>query len=121
MVAGSLVAAWQLSIGFTLGLPLAYLLAAGALIAAIVWWRRGRPRLDRGLAIATVAGAILFAVAGFALSRPYTEVADSHSGARRTPSTVEAYSGPPWIFLVAPEENLVWGGGDRAAPRRALQ
>ena len=45
VVAGSLVAAWQLSIGFTLGLPLAYLLAAGALIAAIVWWRRGRPRL----------------------------------------------------------------------------
>ena len=116
VVAGSLAAAWQLSIGFTLGLPLAYLLAAGALVAAIVWWRRGRPRLDRGLAIATVAGAILFAVAGFALSRPYTEVADSHSGARRTPSTVEAYSGPPWIFLVAPEENLVWG--EAAEPLR---
>jgi hypothetical protein len=110
VVAGSLVAAWQLSIGFTLGLPLAYLLAAGALVAAIVWWRRGRHPVDRGLAIATVASAILFAAAGFALSRPYVHVADTHSGARRTPATVEAYSGPPWIFLVAPEENLVWGG-----------
>jgi len=110
VVAGSLVAAWQLSIGFSLGLPLAYLLAAGALVAAIVWWRRGRHPVDRGLAIATVAGAILFAAAGFALSRPYVHVADTHSGARRTPATVEAYSGPPWIFLVAPEENLVWGG-----------
>jgi len=110
VVAGSVVAAWQLSISFSLGLPFAYLLAASALIAAIVWWRRGRPRVDRGLAIATVAGAILFAAAGFALSRPYVRVADTHSGARRTPTTVEAYSGPPWIFLVAPEENLVWGG-----------
>ncbi|HEY7150661.1 MAG TPA: hypothetical protein VH391_03180 [Solirubrobacterales bacterium] len=109
VVAGAAVAAWQLSIGFTLGLPFAYLLAAGALGAAIVWWRRGRPRIDRGLAISTVAGAILFAAAGFALSRPYVDVADTHSGARRTPTTVEAYSGPPWIFLVAPEENLVWG------------
>jgi hypothetical protein len=110
IVAGGAVAAWQLSLGFTLGLPLAYLFAAGLLVAAIVWWRRGRPRVDRGRAIATVAGAILFAAAAFALSRPYVHVADTHSGARRTPTTVEAYSGPPWIFLVAPEENLVWGG-----------
>jgi hypothetical protein len=110
VVAGAAVAAWQLSIGFTLGLPLAYLLVAGALIAGIVWWRRGRPSVDRGLAIATVAGAILFAAVGFALSRPYVHVADTHSGARRTPATVEAYSGPPWVFLVAPEENVVWGG-----------
>ena len=61
-VAGWLVAAWQLSIGFTLGLPFAYLLAAVAVdrgdrLAAAT----GRPRLDRGLAIATVAGAVLFA------------------------------------------------------------
>ena len=78
--------------------------------------RRGRPSLDRGLALATVAAALLFAAAGFALSRPYLRVADAHPGARRTPATVEAYSGPPWIFLVAPEENLVWGGA--TAPLR---
>ena len=110
VVAGSVVAAWQLSISFT-PRPAVRLPACGEradrgdrLVAA------RSPRLDRGLAIATVAGAILFAAAGFALSRPYVRVADTHSGARRTPTTVEAYSGPPWIFLVAPEENLVWGG-----------
>ena len=43
VVAGWAVAAWQLSIGFTLGLPLAYLLATIWLIAAIVWVREGRP------------------------------------------------------------------------------
>jgi hypothetical protein len=116
VVAGSLVAAWQLTIGFSLGLPLAYLVLAGGVIGAIVWVRRGRPSLDRGLAVATVAGAIIFAGAGLALSRPYIEVADEHPAARRTPATVEAYSGPPWIFLVAPEENLVWGGA--TAPLR---
>jgi hypothetical protein len=116
VVAGSAVAAWQLSIGFTLGLPFAYLLAAVAAIGAIVWLRRGRPRLDRGLALATVAGAVLFAAVGFALSRPYLRVADAHPAARRTPATVEAYSGPPWIFLVAPDENLIWGGA--TAPLR---
>ena len=116
VVAGSAVAAWQLSIGFTLGLPFAYLLAAVAAIGAVVWLRRGRPRLNRGLALATVAGAVLFAAVGFALSRPYLRVADAHPAARRTPATVEAYSGPPWIFLVAPDENLIWGGA--TAPLR---
>jgi hypothetical protein len=116
VIAGSAVAAWQLSIGFTLGLPFAYLLAALAAIGAIVWLRRGRPRLDRGLVLATVAGAVLIAAVGFALSRPYLRVADAHPAARRTPATVEAYSGPLRIFLVAPDENLIWGGA--TAPLR---
>jgi hypothetical protein len=108
--AAFIVAAWQLSIGFTLGLPLAYLLTAIGAIGAIVWLRRGRPPLDRRLAVATVAGALILASAGFALSRPYVRVVDAHPDARREPAEVEAYSGPPWVFLVAPEENLVWGG-----------
>ena len=41
--AGWAVAAWQFSLGFTLGLQLAYLLAVLALVALVVWWRRGRP------------------------------------------------------------------------------
>jgi len=110
VVAGWAVAAWQLSVGFTLGLPLGYLLATVWLIAAIVWVRRGRPPFDRGLAIATVAGVAIFVAAGLVLSRPYVRVADAHPGAHRTPADVEAFSGPPWIFLVAPDENFVWGG-----------
>jgi hypothetical protein len=116
VIAGSLVAVWQLSIGFTLGLPFAYLLVALGAIAAIAWMRSRRRPVGRGLALATVAGALLFAGAGFALSRPYVRVADEHPGARRTPAVVEAYSGPPWIFLVAPEESLVWG--EATAPLR---
>jgi hypothetical protein len=110
VIAGFAVATWQLSLGFTLGLPLAYLLAALGVIAAIAWWRRGRPSLDRRLGAATVCGALLFCAVGFGLSRPYVAVADAHHGARRHLADIEDYSGPPWIFLAAPEENLVWGG-----------
>jgi hypothetical protein len=109
VVAGWLVAAWQLSIGFTLGLPFGYLLAALCLIAAAIWLRRGRPPVDRRLAIATIAGGAAFLVAGLLLAQPYLRVAADHPGAERPPSTVEAYSGPPSVFLVAPDENLVWG------------
>jgi hypothetical protein len=109
VLAGWVVATWQLLLGFTLGLPLAYLLVALWLVAAVVWWRRGRPRLDRSLTVAAVAGAVLFVGAGFALSRPYVHVADAHPNARRSPADVEAFSAPPWAYLAAPEENLAWG------------
>src|SRR5437763_1322346 len=60
VVAGGAVAALQLSLGLTLGLQLSYLLAALAAIPAVVWWRRGGPRLVRSGVIATLAGATLF-------------------------------------------------------------
>lgn len=43
VLAGWLVSAWQISLGFTLGLQFAYLLAVLALIA-VVWWWRNRPQ-----------------------------------------------------------------------------
>lgn len=48
LLAGWLVSAWQISLGFTLGLQYAYLLLVLALIAAVWWWRehsgsRGEP------------------------------------------------------------------------------
>jgi hypothetical protein len=110
------VATWQLLLGFTLGLPLAYLLVALYLVGAVVWWRRGRPPIPRGLAIATVVGALLFVGSGLALSRPYLHVADAHPNAKRTPEDVEAFAAPPWAYLVAPDENLVWG--DATGPLR---
>jgi hypothetical protein len=109
VLAGWVVATWQLLLSFTLGLPLAYLLLALWLIAAVVWWRRGRPRLDRSLTVAAIAGAVLFVGAGFAISRPYVHVADAHPDARRSTADVEAFSAPPWAYLVAPDENVVWG------------
>jgi len=39
VIAGWLVSAWQISLGFTLGVQYAYLLAVLALIALVYWWR----------------------------------------------------------------------------------
>ncbi len=39
VLAGWLVSAWQISLGFTLGLQYAYLLAVLALIVLVCWWR----------------------------------------------------------------------------------
>ena len=43
LIAAALVAAWQVSIGFAIGLPFTYLLALLVAIGAVVWWRRGTP------------------------------------------------------------------------------
>jgi hypothetical protein len=109
VLAGFAVATWQLSLGFTLGLPLAYLLAALGVIAAIVWLIRGRPAPDRRLLVATAIGAALFIAAAAVISRPYFRVADEHPKATRGPAEVESYSGPNSVFLAAPDENPVWG------------
>jgi hypothetical protein len=109
VVTGFAVAAWQLSLGFTLGLPLAYLLGVLGLIAAVWWLRAGRPGLPRPLVVATVVGAAIFAGTAAVISQPYMRVADEHPNIRRTPEVVASYSGPPAMFLVAPEENSVWG------------
>jgi len=47
VLAGWLVSAWQVSLGFTLGLQYCYLLAVLALLALVYWWR-GRLTLSDG-------------------------------------------------------------------------
>ncbi len=110
VVAGWTMAAWQLAIGFSLGLQLAYLLGVLGTGWALWWWRRRpRPRLDWRLASATAAGVLTFAASAVVLARPYLRVIDDHPEARRSAATVADYSGPVWELLVAPGENLVWG------------
>ncbi len=109
VVAGWAIAAWQLTIGFTIGLPMSHLIGLLALIAAVVWWRRGRPALPRRLVVATVAGFLLFTTTAVVIGRPYLRVADDHPQAHRSPETVEDFSGPIDVFAVAPAENQIWG------------
>jgi hypothetical protein len=127
VVAGFCVAAWQLSLGFTLGIPLAYLIATLGLIAAVVWWRRGRPPLPRRLVVATLIGGLIFGGTALVTARPYMRVLDDQPNARRTPDRVENFSGGPDEFLIAPDENTIWGGitapirdGVRSIPEKTL-
>jgi len=103
------VAAWQVSIGFALGLPFAYALAGGIAIAALVWWRRGRPPVERGMLVAGAAGALLFTVVTALIAAPHIRIADRHPEAIRTPEVVESFSEGPRALTVASPENAVWG------------
>jgi hypothetical protein len=109
VLAGWAVTAWQLALGFTLGLQLAYLLAVLAGIAVVVWLRRGRPPLARSLAVTTGIGLVLCAgVAGYQ-ARPVLQVAHDYPEAHRTQKEIKFYSAPPKAFLSAPAEDRLWG------------
>lgn len=116
ILAGWLVATWHFALGFTLGLILLYLLAAGGLAVAVAWWRRGRPRPPRAVVVASVAGMLCFALVAGLLARPYVRVLDAHPEAERTIENVAAFSGPPYEFLVAARSSRVWGAA--TAPLR---
>lgn len=109
LVAAWAVAAWQLSIGFAIGLPFAYLLALLIAIGAVVWWRAGRPELDRRLLAGGAIGGVLFLIVTGLIAAPYLRVADEHPEATRPPSTVEEFSGPLSAFVLNSDENWVWG------------
>jgi hypothetical protein len=109
LVAGWLVAAWQMSLGFTLGLQFAYLLALLALIAAVWWWRAKRPALPRNLVAITCIGVALCGAISVYQARPYLKVAQEYPTAKRTLKEVKNYSSGPWAFLAASSENRVWG------------
>ncbi len=109
ILAGWLVAAWQFSLGFTLGLPFSYLIAAATLAVAVLWWRRGRPRPPRRVLVATASGMLCFAIVAGLLARPYLRVLHDHPEARRTLAEVAAFSGPVQEFAAASEDSRVWG------------
>jgi hypothetical protein len=110
VLAGWLVSAWQVSLGFTLGLQYTYLLAVIALVALAQWWRAGRPPPPRRLVAMTCIGvAVLGAVAVYQ-ARPYLQVAHDYPTAKRTIREVEVYSAGPAALVAASSENRVWGG-----------
>lgn len=116
LLSGWAVAAWQLSLGWTLGLQLAYLLAAMVTVAAVLWWRADpRPAIPRRVLAALAGGALLFAATGGMIARPYLRVADAHPEAHRGAGTVAYYSGGPRLFLAASADSLVWGKATAAA------
>jgi hypothetical protein len=116
IVAGWLVAAWQFSLGFSLGLPVFYLLGGATLVVAVMWWRRGRPPPPRAVLVATAAGMLCFALVAGLLARPYLRILADHPEAERSISSVSSFSGPPYEFLVASEDSRVWGAA--TAPLR---
>lgn len=115
VLAGWLVAAWQISLGFTLGLQLAYLMAVLGLITVYWGWRAygralGRTLLaQRALVLITCLGVALCGVVTVYEARPYLKVASEYPTAKRTLREVKNYSSGPWALISASSENRVWG------------
>ena len=108
VLAGWAVAAWQVSLGFSLGIQFAYLLAL-LFAGLVVWaWRR-RVRPPRRVLVATVVGGALLVATAYVLARPYLQVAEDHPEAERTKATLVRASGPPAMYLAAPGANTIWG------------
>jgi len=59
-VAGWLVAGWQVSLGFGLGIWFCYLILVLAIAWAVHWQRSGRPAIERDVLIGNVIGMGLF-------------------------------------------------------------
>ncbi|WP_422750888.1 hypothetical protein [Micromonospora sp. WMMD1219] len=111
--AGWLVAAWQLSLGFGIGLPFAYMLAGTGVVSVVLWFvrrRRVKRPFGRRLFLADVFGGLAFAAVGAALAVPYFKVAELHPNAERTLGDIGLYSPPASGFFTAPAESRVWGG-----------
>ncbi|MFI7647825.1 hypothetical protein ACIBTZ_17350 [Micromonospora sp. NPDC049460] len=121
---GWLVAAWQLSLGFGIGLPFAYFLGGAVVVAAVTWyvrrtwfWAVKRP-FGRRLLAADLVGGLLFAGVGALLAVPYFTVKEQHPQAERTVADIGIFSPPASGFFTAPAESRIWGElheGARAA------
>ncbi|HWG08069.1 MAG TPA: hypothetical protein VN672_03575 [Solirubrobacteraceae bacterium] len=109
VIAGWLVSAWQISLGFTLGLQFAYLLAVLAVLAALWWLLAGRPSLRRDLIAITCIGMLIVGAVTVYEARPYVKVSHEYPTAKRTIREVENYSAGPAAWLSASSENRVWG------------
>lgn len=109
---GWATATWQLSLGFGLGLQLAYLLAlctAVAGIRALVRAQRGAGWPSRRLLLADGLGLVLFLGAGILLAQPYLQAVEDHPESRRPVAEVDFYSPTASAFLTAPADSWAWG------------
>ena len=110
VLGGWLVTAWQVSLGFTLGVQLVYTIAAIGLVAGVYWFRRGRPELGRRVTAASVAGLCVLALVTFVMARPFLRVVDEHPEATRTPDLLAFFSPPVRGFLAASQDSFLWSG-----------
>jgi hypothetical protein len=122
ILAGWLVAAWQLTLGFGIGLPFMYVLLLICVATPIVWFIRrpfaGKRPFGFKLIFANIGGGLLFATVGLLMALPYLKVVELHPNAERSPQEVAQFSSPLRGFFTAPAESWLWG--ERHAEARAL-
>ncbi|GAB1643904.1 hypothetical protein KRMM14A1259_43270 [Krasilnikovia sp. MM14-A1259] len=120
-VAGWLLSAWQISLGFALGLPYAYVLALLLVVGLVAvpirrLRRRGQgPVLGWRLLVTDLPGTLLVAGVGVLIALPYLHARDTGSAA----GEVRFFSPPVHSLLIGPAESRIWGAA-HAVPRASL-
>ncbi len=104
VVAGWLLAAWQVSIGWAIGLPFVYVMGLVGIVIAICTWRLGRRMI-----VANAVGAVAFLAITYWLVVPFLRVRSEY-GFKRTWHEVEVFSPPLNALWTAPYETRVWLG-----------
>jgi hypothetical protein len=115
IICGWLVAGWQVSLGFGLGIYFCYLIALLAAFTSVEWLRRGRPRPSRPVLLGTIIGGLAFAVIVIACVAPYLEVLHRYPDAPRSRAEVAFFSPPLKGFLSADGQSRVWGAATASA------
>jgi hypothetical protein len=123
--AGWAVAAWQVTLGFGIGLAFVYVMLAGFVVAsgrygyACFRSRRVRPANPR-LFWANLGGAAVFGAVTVLMSLPYVQVAHLHPDNARTIGYIALFSPHLTDLGVAPKGSWLWGSlgaGARASMR----
>ncbi|MET0237559.1 MAG: hypothetical protein ABW224_23130 [Kibdelosporangium sp.] len=107
-LAGWLIAAWQVTIGFAIGIPFVYLMGAiGVLIVVISVF--GGHRFGRRLHAANAVGMVVFLGVTLVMTLPYLRVVDRY-GFTRNWAEVAGFSPTPSGYLTTSGQSLLWRG-----------
>jgi hypothetical protein len=120
IVGGWLVAAWQMTLGFNLGLQFAYLLLALAFLVTAHWLIKRRPRPDQTVLRASAGGIAVFLVVTVLVAVPYVQARQNLPEAKASAKTVAFYSPPLSGFISAPSFSYAWSAAT-AGPRAHLR
>jgi hypothetical protein len=120
---GWLVAAWQVTLSWGLGLPFCYLLGAIVVVSLVVlavrWIVGRRKRYPLSLLLGSLGGLVVFGLTCVYMGLPYLRAVNANPNARRSVADLQLFS-PPWQgFLIAPDSSWLWGD-IHAKARQAL-
>jgi hypothetical protein len=115
--AGWCLVAWQISLGFGIGLPFAYVLGLICLVVAVRWlvrFLRDRPVPTWRVLLADGLGLLVFGAVAAFMARPYLEVVKLHPEAKRSVEDLKVFSPNLRAFITAPAQSWLWGDAHEA-------
>lgn len=108
IAAGWAIAAWQMTLGFAIGVPFFYVLIILGAVTAAGWLLARRPRLTRAMGWANGLGILGFGLVTYAMARVSLRVAERYD-IHRTYTELGMYSPRPGGLLSPPPTSWLWG------------